>query len=51
MLRPLHTGPRGLIGGQGGGGFVYAMSIIYRAVGPDEGVCICHVHYIQGCGA
>ena len=27
------------------------MSTIYRAVGSDEGVCICHVHYIQGCGA
>ena len=26
------------------------MSTIYRAVGPDEGVCICHVHYIQGVG-
>ena len=31
--------------------FVYAMYAIYRAVGPDEGVCICYVHYIQGCGA
>ena len=38
-------------GGQGGGGVAYAMSTIYRAVGPHEGVCICHVHYIQGCGA
>ena len=32
-------------------GSAYAMSTIYRAVGPDEGVCIRHVHYIQGCGA
>ena len=26
------------------------MSTIYRVVGPDEGVCICHVHYIQAVG-
>ena len=32
-------------------GSVYAMSTICRAVGPDEGVCICYVHYLQGCGA
>ena len=32
-------------------GSVYAMSTIYRAEGPDEGVCIYHVHYIKGCWA
>ena len=32
-------------------GFLYPMSTIYRAVGPDEGVSISYVHYIQGCGA
>ena len=46
MLCPLYTGLWGLMRG-----FVYAMSTIYRAVGPNEGVCICYVHYIQGCGA
>ena len=30
---------------------VYAMSTIYMAEGPDEGVCIYHVHYIKGCWA
>ena len=45
-LCPLYTGLWGLMRG-----FVYAMSTINRAVEPDEGVCICHVHYIQGCGA
>ena len=44
MLCPLYKGVWGLMRG-----FVYAMSTM--AVGPDEGVCICHVHYIQGCGA
>ena len=46
MLCLLYTGPWGLMRG-----FVYAMSTIYRAVGPNEGVCVCHVHYLQGCGA
>ena len=32
-------------------GSVYAMSTINRAVGPYEGVCICHVHYMQSRGA
>ena len=32
-------------------GSVYAMSTIYRAVGPNEGVSICYVHYIKGRGA
>ena len=50
MPCPLYTGLCGLMGG-GGGGFVYALSTIYRAVVPDEGVCICHVHYIKGYGA
>ena len=45
MPCPLYTGLWGLMRG-----FVYAMSTIYRAVGSDEGVCICYVHYIQGCG-
>ena len=46
MLCALYKGVWGLMRG-----FVYAMSTIYRAVGPDEGICICHIHYIQGCGA
>ena len=46
MLCPLYTGLWGLIRGS-----VYAMFTIYRAVGPDEGVCICYVHYIKGCVA
>ena len=46
MLCPLFAGLWGLMRGS-----VYAMSTIYRAVGSDEGVCICHVHYIKGCGA
>ena len=46
MLCPLYTGPWGLMRGS-----VYAMSTIYRAVGPDEGVSTCNVHYIQGRGA
>ena len=46
MLCPIYKRPRGLIRG-----FVYAMCTIYRVVVPDEGVCICYVHYIQGCGA
>ena len=36
MPCPLYTGLCGLMGG-GGGGFVYALSTIYRAVVPDEG--------------
>ena len=43
MLCPLYTGLRGMMRAS-----VFAMSTIYRAVGPDEGVCICYVHYIQG---
>ena len=46
MACPLYKGLWGLMSGS-----VYEMSIIYRAVTPDEGVCICHVHYIQGFGA
>ena len=46
MPCPLYKGVRGLMTGSG-----YAMSTIYRAVGPNEGVWICHVHYIQSCGA
>ena len=34
MLCPLYTGMWGLMTGS-----VYAMSTIYRAVGPNEGVC------------
>ena len=41
MLCPLYTGLWGLMRGS-----VYAMSTIYRAVGPDAGVCIFYVHYI-----
>ena len=46
MLCPLYTGLWGLMRGS-----VYAMSTIYRAVGSDEGVCICYVQYIKGRGA
>ena len=46
MLCPLYTGLWGLMRGS-----VYAMSTIYWAVGHNEGVSICYVHYIQGCGA
>ena len=46
MLCPLYTGLWGLMRG-----FEYGMSTICRAVGSDEGVSICHVHYLQGCGA
>ena len=46
MPCPLYTGLWGLMTG-----FVYAMSTIYRAVGHNDGVCICYVHYIQCCGA
>ena len=46
MPCPLYTGPWGLMRGSG-----YNMSTIYRAEGSDEGVCICYVHYLQGCGA
>ena len=46
MLCPLYKGAWGLMRG-----FLSALSTIYRAVGPDDGVCICHVHYIQGFGA
>ena len=45
MLCPLFAGLWGLMRGS-----VYAMSTIYRAVVSDEGVCICYVNYIQGCG-
>ena len=45
MLCPLYTGLWFLMRGS-----VYAMSTIYRAVGPNDGVHICDVHYIQGCG-
>ena len=41
---------RGVLGLTGWGS-VYALSTIYRAVGSDERVCICYVHYIQGSGA
>ena len=66
MPCPLYTGLWGLMRGSvyaistiyravgpegGGGGVVYAMCSIYRAVGPNEGVYICYVHGIQGCGA
>ena len=47
MPCPLYTGLWGLMGW----GSAYAFSTIYRALVPDEGVCICHVHYIKGCGA
>ena len=46
MQHPLYRGLWGLMRG-----CVYAMSTINRAVGPDEMVCICYVHYIQGCVA
>ena len=46
MLCSIYKWPWGLIRG-----FVYAMSTINRAVEPYDGVCICQVHYIQGCGA
>ena len=46
MLCPLYKGPWGLMRWS-----VYNMSTIYRAEGPDERVCIYHVHYIKGCGA
>ena len=46
MPCPLYTGLWGLMRGS-----VYAMCSIYRAVGPNEGVYICYVHGIQGCGA
>ena len=45
MPCPLYTGLWGLMTGS-----VYAMCTIYRAVGPDKGVCICYVHYIKGRG-
>ena len=44
---PQYRGVLGLMGW----GSVYALSTIYRAVGSDERVCICYVHYIQGSGA
>ena len=46
MLCPRYTGLWGVMRGA-----VYAMFTIYRAVGPDGGVLICYVDYIQGCGA
>ena len=46
MLCPLYTGLWCLMRGS-----VYAMSTIYRAVGPDEGVSIFYVHYMKGRGA
>ena len=46
MPCPLSTGLWCLMRGS-----VYAMSTLDRAVVPDEGVRICYVHYIQGCGA
>ena len=46
MLCPVYTGLWGLMRG-----FVSALSTIYRAVGPNEGVCIFYVHYIKALGA
>ena len=46
MLCPLYKGVWGLMRG-----FVSALSTIYWAVGPNEGVCIFYVHYIKGCVA
>ena len=59
MPCPLYTGPWGLMRGSTPPppppirpqSPVYNMSTIYRAEGSDEGVCICYVHYLQGCGA
>ena len=45
-LSTIYTGLRSLMRAS-----IYSMSTILRAVGTDEGVCICYVHYIQGCGA
>ena len=45
MVCPLYTGLWGLMRG-----FVYAIFTIYRAVGPNEGVCICYVTIYRAVG-
>ena len=56
MACPLYRGLWGLMGGQvGGGGWgggLYMLRLLYIGLwGLMRGFCICHVHYIQGCGA